>query len=172
MDINAIWDAIAPYVTGTGIGAIIGGILFACLKGAFTKAINKIDVEKTTEKVIDKSMDKIQKVSFSQNIQPLVESEMQKVVSVMNGYVDSTLKSTEQNYKALLEVMVALSEYFNNGYGIPDEVKQKLAESIKKAQDIAKEEQAITYSVKLDNSQVLVETTQKVEKENKNEVMR
>lgn len=172
MDINAIWDAIAPYVTGTGIGAIIGGILFACLKGSFEKAIAKYDKAKEVDKLLDKGMERIQSVSFSQNIQPLVESEMEKVVSVMNGYIDGTLKSTQNNYKALLEVMVALSEYFNNGYGIPEEVKKKLADAIKKAQDIAKEEQAITYSVKLDKNQVLVETKQKVEKENKNEVVR
>jgi gas vesicle protein len=169
MDINSVWDAIAPYVTGTGIGAIIGGILFACLKGAFTKALNKIDVEKTTEKIIDKSLDKIQSVSFSQNIQPLVEDEMKKVVSAMNYYLASTIKSSENNYKALLEVMVALSKYFENGYGIPEEVKQNLAQAIEKAQEIAKEEQAITYSVKLDKNNVLVETKQEVKT---NEVVR
>lgn len=171
MDINAIWDAIAPYVTGTGIGAIIGGIMFACLKGAFEKTISKVNYEKTAEKMCNKTLEKVKTVSFSQNIQPMVEDEMKKVLKVMNEHLDETVGKTQDNYEALLNVMIALSAYFNNGYGIPEEVKENLNKAIKEAQETVEKEMNKSFSVTIDDNQVVVETKQEVKAE-KNDIVR
>ena len=161
MEINAIWDAIAPYVTGTGMGALIGGILFACLKGAFEKTINKVNVEKICNTAFEAQLKKIKSVSFSQNIQPIVEEQLRKIIPVFNEHLDKTLKQTQEKYQALLDVTIALTKYFENGYGIPEATKENLKKAILKAQEqLDTEEEVVNYAVSLDENNNVVQTTE------------
>ena len=96
--IQQIWDIIAPYVTGTTIGSIVMIAVTTIIKSAIAKLGKKQD-EVFSSKVVAKEVsnemkDEIKNISFEQTIQPLVESELKKVIEAANEYIKQQLKET------------------------------------------------------------------------------
>lgn len=81
--LNQIWDAIYPFVSGISVSALISAVIYAVLKSGFSKTIDNtiktIDVEKISKEAVDKGIEKIKNISFTQSLQPIVESELAKI---------------------------------------------------------------------------------------------
>jgi hypothetical protein len=131
--LNQIWQAIAPYVAGVSISGIISTIIYGCLKGAFNRTINKINVEKIADQATEKGIEKVKEVSFKQSIQPLCESELKKITEQANDYMKSYLDEMNKKYDQLIEIIEKLSAYFDNSIGVSDTAKKDLKDSINKA---------------------------------------
>lgn len=145
MDIlNEVWATIAPYFTGVTVAGVLSTIIYGVLKGAFNKTISKINVEKISETATERGIDKIKNISFTQTIQPLVESELKKVTEQANEYIKNELKTVETKYDNLVAVIKNLSAYFDNSIGVSEEAKGKLKEAIAKAENKPVEPQKIT----------------------------
>ncbi len=138
--LNEIWQLIAPYVTGISVSGIIAAVIYGCLKGAFSKTINttvgKINVEKISEQATDKGIEKIKNISFTQSIQPLVESELKKITEAANQYINTALNKTQEQYTKLITVLQALAAYFDNSIGVSEEAKQQLRTAIESAESL------------------------------------
>ena len=131
--LNAIWQAIYPYVAGVSVTGILSAVIYGCLKGAFSKTISKVNVEKICEDGTSKGIDKVKEVSFKQSIQPLCESELKKITEQANEYMKSYLDEMNKKYDQLIEIIEKLSAYFDNSIGVSDTAKEDLKDSINKA---------------------------------------
>ena len=137
MDINAIWQAIAPYVTVITSSGILSTVIVFVMKLMFTKAMNRIDVEKIADKATDKGVAKVEKITFKHEIQPLVESKLKEIQETANNVAKTELVKMEEKYDKLVTIMECFAQYFDNSVGVPESAK----ESLKKAIEIAKVEQ-------------------------------
>lgn len=131
--LNAIWQAIYPYVAGVSVTGILSAVIYGCLKGAFSKTISKVNVEKICEDATSKGIDRVKEVSFKQSIQPLCESELKKITEQANDYMKSYLDEMNKKYDQLIEIIEKLSAYFDNSIGVSDTAKEDLKDSINKA---------------------------------------
>ena len=131
--LNAIWQAIYPYVAGVSVTGILSAVIYGCLKGAFSKTISKVNVEKICEDATSKGIDKVKEVSFKQSIQPLCESELKKITEQANDYMKAYLDEMNKKYDQLIEIIEKLSAYFDNSIGVSDTAKEDLKDCINKA---------------------------------------
>lgn len=135
--IQQIWDIIAPYVTGTTIGSVVMIAVTTIIKSAIAKLSKKQD-EIFSSKVVAKEVsnemkDEIKNISFEQTIQPLVESELKKVIEAANEYIKQQLKETQEGYNKLINCLEKLAAYFDNSIGVSDEAKTELKQAIEEA---------------------------------------
>ena len=131
--LNHIWSVIAPYLAGVSIGGILTAVLYGCLKGAFAKTINKINVEKIAEQATNKGIEKVKEVSFKHSIQPVVNSELNKITEKANGYIDEQIAKTNERYDKLINILEKLSAYFDTSVFVPDEAKADLKKALEDA---------------------------------------
>lgn len=128
-----IWNWVLPIGGGITLGAIIIFIGTLLIKGAFNKITAKLNIDKLQETAILRAIEKIKTISFEQSIQPVVESGLKKVSEEANGRIAEAYGDLRKRYDALLGVVVALSAYFDNSVGVPDETKKALKDAIDKA---------------------------------------
>lgn len=146
---------------GISLTAIITAIICGILKGAFNKAINKINVEKISERAVDKTVGRVKKVSFEQNIQPIVESELEKINEKSNEHIKKALEETNERYEKLITILEKLACYFDNSIGVPDSAKEELHSAI----DMAKTQKVEPQIVKITEEEVKIELTEETKKE-------
>ena len=131
--LNHIWNVIAPYLAGVSVGGVLTAVLYGCLKGAFSKTISKINVSQIAEDATSKGIDKIKEVSFKHSIQPLVNSELNKITEKANSYIIEQIDKIDNKYNKIIEILAKFSAYFDNSVFVPDEVKSELKTAIKNA---------------------------------------
>ena len=133
--LNEIWVWIVSALGGVSLAGVISAAIYGCLKGAFSKTISKINVEKIAKDATDKGIDKVKAVSFSHSIQPLVESELKKINELSVEVVKKELDEVKAEYKTLINIIKKLSAYFDNSIGVSDTAKQELKQAIAEAEN-------------------------------------
>ena len=131
--LSTIWIWIVSAVGGVGFAGILSAIIYGCLKGAFSKTIDKINVEKIADKATDKGVERVKKISFSHNIQHLVESELKKIHEENAKIIENELKIVKQNYLDLVNVFEKFATYFDNSFAVNEETKNELKNAIANA---------------------------------------
>lgn len=160
--LNEIWIWIMSAIGGLSLSAIISSIIYGCLKGAFNKTISKINVESIADKATEKGVERVKKVSFTHNIQPLVESELKKVNEHSVEVLKKELDDVQAKYDNVIDILDKLACYFDNSIGVAEEKKAELKQAIAKAQN----KPMVAESVVVDE---IVEPTQKQAVEPKTE---
>ena len=133
--LNEIWVWIVSALGGVSLAGVISAAIYGCLKGAFSKTISKINVEKIAKDATEKGIDKVKAVSFSHSIQPLVESELKKINEMSVEVVKKELNEVKAEYKTLINIVKKLSAYFDNSIGVSDTAKQELKQAIAEAEN-------------------------------------
>ena len=133
--LNEIWVWIMSAIGGVSLSAIISAIIYGCLKGAFNKTISKINVESIADKATEKGVERVKKVSFTHNIQPLVESELKKINEHSVEVVRKELDDVQDKYDKIIDILDKLACYFDNSIGVAEEKKAELKQAIAKAQN-------------------------------------
>lgn len=133
--ISQIWSAIAPYLAGISIGGIVSAVICGCLKGAFNRTINKINVEKIAEKATDKGVEKVKTYTFKHSIQPVVESELAKIDERIAKQFKDELAKVQDNYNNIIKVLEKLSAYFDGSIGVSEQAKAELKQALSDAQN-------------------------------------
>ena len=160
--LNEIWIWIMSAIGGVSLSAIISSIIYGCLKGAFNKTISKINVESIADKATEKGIERVKKVSFTHNIQPLVESELKKVNEHSVEVLKKELADVQAKYDNVIDILDKLACYLDNSIGVAEEKKAELKQAIAKAQN----KPMVAESVVVDE---IVEPTQKQAVEPKTE---
>lgn len=136
MSFAEIWSMISPYLAGISIGgivvALITGTLSGVLRGAFSKTVQKLNIEKITQETVDKSLEKLKGIAFSSNIQPLVENELIKVNELAKRVSEKELAKVQERLDDLLKILQDLKDYFDDSPVILQEKKDKAQASIDK----------------------------------------
>ncbi len=136
-----IWQLIAPYVAAilsTVASVITVVIAFVKSKRSVDSKVDdflkKIDLEKlmneTAQCVTEKGIERVKSCSYTTTIQPLVESELQKVTERANTYIHGALANVGESYMKLVAVLEALAAYFDNSIGVSEQAKAALHAAI------------------------------------------
>ena len=133
--LNEIWIWIMSAIGGVSLSAIISSIIYGCLKGAFNKTISKINVESIADKATEKGIERVKKVSFTHNIQPLVESGLEKVNEKAVETLREELVKLDNKYNNIINILEKQAAYFDNSIGVPEEKKAELKQAIVEAQN-------------------------------------
>lgn len=133
--LNQIWQAIAPYVAGISVSGILSAVIYGCLRGAFNRTINKINVDKIADQATDKGVEKVKQISFKHSIQPLVESELTKIDEKVAKQFKEELKKVQDNYNKLVAVLEKLSAYFDGSIGVSERAKAELKQALAEAKN-------------------------------------
>ena len=145
-----ILDAIFSYVLPIGGGITVGGAIIAIgakvIKSGVSKLIDKINVKQIEQEAVQRGIDKIKDISFTQSIQPVVESELKKVTETANEYLFKQLKEVKEGYANLVTILAKFSAYFDNSVGIPENVKKELKDALAGATPVEEIKQEITVS--------------------------
>lgn len=119
-------------IGGLSLTGIIIIIVHALIKGLINRIIMKFNVEKMFEACLNKQMEKIKSVSFSQNIQPIVMSEMVKLKEELKEQLSKEIRITQKKYDNLMLVLEKFYAYFDDAL-VSDVKKQELKEAIELA---------------------------------------
>ena len=133
--LNEIWVWIVSALGGVSLAGVISAAIYGCLKGAFSKTISKINVEKIADEATEKGIEKVKNVSFSHSIQPIVESEHKKINEYSVEVVQKELAEVKAEYKTLIDIIKKLSAYFDNSIGVSETAKQELKQAIAQAEN-------------------------------------
>ena len=133
--LNTIWGYVLPIGGGVTIGAIIVAIALPILKGSVTKIISRLNVEEIEKKAVERGVEQVKNISFTQNIQPLVKSELVKVTEAVTAELQSNIEKVHNDYISILAIIEKLSAYFDNSIAITDEAKKALKAEIEKAKN-------------------------------------
>ena len=134
MDIlNAVWQYVVPIFGSLSFAGIFSAIIYGVLKGAFSRTISKINVEKIADEATEKGIKKVKEVSFKHSIQPLVESELNKINEKAVEVVEKTLGEVQAKYDNLIAILEKFSAYFDNSIGVPLETREELKKTIQAA---------------------------------------
>lgn len=129
------WEIAAPYFGITGIfGFIASCILFPLIRGKVQKASMGFDRalaenNKKVEECFSACVDRVKDISFKQSIQPLVESELEKVNERASAYVEKEVTALRKSNEQLLAAVAAMGAFFDDSY-ISEEKKAAFAAAI------------------------------------------
>lgn len=143
MDINTIWQLIAPYVTGLSITGILSTVIAFVLRAMFNKAINKINVEKIANKATEKGIEKVQTITFTHDIQPLVESKLIEIQEKTDKKATEAYEKCEEQHKKVIKILGCLAKYFDNSVGVPEDVKKALKDAISESEVVENKVESI-----------------------------
>ena len=155
--LNNIWHVLAPYLAGISMGGIFTAVVYGCLKGAFAKTINKINIDKIVENATEKSVEKIKDVSFKHSIQPLVNSELEKINEKANEYINLEISKVDSRYINIVEILSKLASYFDNSAFISNDTKNELKNAIDHAKNEFKYAESVVESDIIEQKEVKAE---------------
>lgn len=116
-------------------GAIIGGIISGFFKGKTEKLISNINVKKIAEDTVSEGVEKIKNVSFKQSIQPIVESELEKVNEKADKRLQKTIEELQIKNDKIIAILEKFIAYFDYSIGIPDKVKEDAHKAVLDAKE-------------------------------------
>ena len=133
--LNTIWGYVLPIGGGLTVGAIIVAIALPILKGSVMKIVSRLNVEEIEKKAVERGVEQVKNSSFTQNIQPIVKSELVKVTEAVTAELQSNIEKVHNDYISILAILEKLSAYFDNSIAITDEAKKALKDEIEKAKN-------------------------------------
>lgn len=149
--LTQVWTWIISILSGVTVAGIVSAIVYGCIRGSFKRTIAKINIKDVCKETIKETLKDMKTITYTHNIQPLVESGLEKVNEKSAEFINEKYKQLEARYDKLIKVMEKLSAYFDNSIGVSEQAKDELKEAIKEAkQDIKPElavEDVITFEV-------------------------
>lgn len=128
---------------GLTISAILTAIILGCVKGIGEKISRKINVEKITDKAVEKGVDKVKSITYTQTIQPVLESGLEKVNEKSAEFINKNRDELEKKYDNVINILKSLASYFDDSFGVPDYKKEELHKAIEQAENKTEEPQII-----------------------------
>lgn len=149
--IKHIWEIIAPYFAGGIVGGIITVFIIPIIKGKITKAASGVNAllekhDAIVKESVNEAVERVKDISFKQSIQPLVESELQKVGEAANAQIENSVKEVVASNARVLGVLEALGAYFDDSVAVTESKKAAFRSALDKAKTFNKTE-VITEAV-------------------------
>lgn len=142
--LKEVWAWVVAIFGGVSIAGILTAVIYGCLKGAFSKTISKINVEKISEDAVEKGIEKVKKISYTQSIEPLAKSELKKITEEANSYIKTEIEDLDKKYDKIIEILSNFAVYFDDSIAVSQDKKDALKASIASAtQDKIETEQEI-----------------------------
>ncbi len=134
-------------IGGVSLLTIVGFVLWKVLSASFNRALRKINLEKIVDIATDKAVDRIKKVSFSHNIQPIVLSEVKKLGEEIKLDVRKEFAEIKENQRKQVVIAEKQASYFEDSI-VSDDKKKALKDAI----EDAKQDSVVVESVVVEES--------------------
>lgn len=141
-------------IGGVSLLTIVGFVLWKVLSASFNRALRKINLEKIVDIATDKAVDRIKKVSFSHNIQPIVLSEVKKLGEEIKLDVRKEFAEIKENQRKQVVIAEKQASYFEDSI-VSDDKKKALKDAI----EDAKQDSVVVESVVVEESPKVEEKT-------------
>ena len=171
------WTYIAGVIGGIGGGAFLSWIFSLIIAHsnkknakAILEALEAFKSSQLVELSIDKGIDRIKEIQLSQNIQPIVQSEIVKAYETAFTGLNAEMELTRKRYNDLVNCFEKLAEYFEYSYGVSDETKQELKDAIEQAKNDGVNGESMKLEVVVEDKQEQVVEPQKKGSKPKNAV--
>ena len=133
--LNNIWIWVLGILGGISFASILTAVIYGLIKGFINRTLLKLNIERSAEIVADKMMEKIKTVTLTQDIKPILESDIKKITEIMEEELKKAYKETENKYEKILAVFEKFCAYFDDSL-ISDSKKQELKKAIQEAKEI------------------------------------
>ena len=127
---------LVAFFSGLSLTTIVALVIYFCIKGAWDKTLKKVNLEKFSEDLANKQTERIKEVSFKQNIQPIVESELKRITENYDNRLLEELTKTQEKYNNLILVLEKFYAYFEDSL-VSESKKEELKEAIENAKEEA-----------------------------------
>lgn len=141
-------------IGGVSLLTIVGFVLWKVLSASFNRALRKINLDKIVDIATDKAVDRIKKVSFSHNIQPIVLSEVKKLGEEIKADVQKEFAEIKENQRKQVVIAEKQASYFEDSI-VSDDKKKALKDAI----EDAKQDSVVVESVVVEESPKVEEKT-------------
>ena len=150
MDFTQIWTWVASILAGLSVVGIGTAIIYGAIRGYIKKLIGKTSIKAVCTETIKETHKGMKAYTFTHNIQPVLESGLEKVNEKSAEFINTKTKQLEERYDKLLKVVEKLSAYFDNSIAVSDQAKAELKEAIAEAKEdkpIEVVEDVVTFEV-------------------------
>ena len=131
-----IFQKIALYlgigVGGLTVGGLIVGIVFAFVKGYAKRIGEKLNVKQIVKETITETVGQIKKLTMTHSIQPLVNSEMEKVNEKVDKRLIEMCEKVDRRLDKIVNIQEKLYAYFDDSM-VSEDKKKALKEAIEDA---------------------------------------
>ena len=141
--LNTVWVWVLTILGSISLSSIFLFVVKLSVGGQVKKLIAKINVKEIADQATEKGVAKVKKISFTHNIQPLVESELKKINESSTEVLKKELKETQEKYDKLINIVDKLACYFDNSIGVADEKKADLKKAIADAKNVTIEAESV-----------------------------
>lgn len=150
--IQNIWNYALPIAGGITVSAIVIFVATIAIKTIINRAIAKIDIQRIEDRAVEQGVQKIRTVSFQQSIEPLVKSELRKVVEAVDERFSeqfiARLSELQAKYDKIIGVLEGIFAFYEKSSVIPAEKKQAVKEKLAEASETIAAAQTIIVDVK------------------------
>lgn len=124
MEIQTIITTIGAFL-GSAVGIALVGVVVRAIISSVTK---KFDTKKITKDTISAVKEQIQGLNITQNIQPIVESELVKVNEMARKVATDEIEKLQVKYDKLLACLEKFYQYFDDSLVAQDKKDELRAE--------------------------------------------
>lgn len=125
----------ATLFLGSAVGsAIVSGIISGFIKGKIESKIGNKAIKDAAKEIMAEMIDQIKTTTFKHSIQPVVNSELEKVNEKADAHL---LRATQEQKEFMVKIVKILSKfiaYFDYSIGVPEKVKEEAKEALAEAQ--------------------------------------
>lgn len=132
--LNNIWLWALGILGGISFAGILTAVIYGLVKGFINRTLLKVNIERSAEIVADKMMGKIKNVTLTQDIKPILESDVKKISETMEDELCKAYQRVEQKYDKILSVFEKFCAYFDDSL-ISETKKEELKKAIKEAKE-------------------------------------
>ena len=119
-------------VGGLTVGGIIVGIVFAFVKGYAKRTGEKLNVKQIVKDTITETVGQIKKITMAHSIQPLVNSEMEKVNEKVDARLIEMCEKVDKRLDKIVNIQEKFYAYFEDSM-VSEDKKKALKEAIEDA---------------------------------------
>lgn len=119
-------------IGGTTVGGIIVAIAVACVKGLSKRALAKLNVKQIVKDTITETVGQVKKLAMTHSIQPLVNSEMEKVNEKVDARLVEMCEKVDKRLDKIVNIQEKFYAYFEDSM-VSEDKKKALKEAIEDA---------------------------------------
>ncbi len=122
--LKSIWLWIIGGFSGVSIIGIAILIFRAAISNVINKLIGKLAFKQFYDEVKQKSIDDLKQISFSQSLEPIAKSELEKINEKADERLNKEFQKLYKQNENILNVIKLFASYFDDSFMISNDKKE------------------------------------------------
>lgn len=123
---QSVWAWVIGIICGIGAGTLIAFLLKEVLIGIGKRIAEKIALKDLYDKTLEESKKGLKQITFKQSIEPLVNSELEKVNEKVDARLTNELAELKRKNDLMLKALQKFASFFDDSYMVNAEKKEEL----------------------------------------------